>query len=67
MIVHVAEYLAWIISAALGAWMLFDAVKVSREHDEEFLTTSVEGTDELLTSPAAGTAGQSAAPKEEGR
>jgi hypothetical protein len=53
MIVHVAEYLAWIISAALGAWMLFDAVKVSREHSEEFLTTSVEGTDELLGSPVA--------------
>lgn len=53
MIVHVAEYLAWIISAALGAWMFFDAVKVSREHPEEFLTTSVEGTDELLTSSAA--------------
>jgi hypothetical protein len=53
MIVHVAEYLAWIISGLLGAWMLFDAVKVSREHPEEFLTTSVEGTDELLASPAA--------------
>jgi hypothetical protein len=54
MIVHVAEYLAWIISALLGAWMLFDAVKVSREHSEDFLTTSVEGTDELLASPADG-------------
>jgi hypothetical protein len=53
MIVHVAEYLAWIISALLAAWMVFDAAKVSREHPEEFLTTSVEGTDELLTSPAA--------------
>jgi hypothetical protein len=53
MIVHVAEYLAWIISAALAAWMLFDAIKVSREHSEEFLTTSVEGTDELLASPVA--------------
>jgi hypothetical protein len=28
--------------------MLYDAVKVSRQYDEEFLTTSVEGTDELL-------------------
>lgn len=56
MIVQVAEILAWIISAALAAWMVFDAVKVSREHSEEFLTTSVEGTDELLTSPAAGQA-----------
>jgi hypothetical protein len=63
MIVHVAEYLAWIISALLGAWMLFDAVKVSREHDEEFLTTSVEGTDELLTSTAAE---QALRPTEEG-
>jgi hypothetical protein len=54
MIVHVAEYLAWIISALLGGWMVFDAVKVSREHPEEFLTTSVEGTDELLSSSAAG-------------
>jgi hypothetical protein len=63
MIVHVAEYLAWIISALLGAWMLFDAVKVSREHDEEFLTTSVEGTDELLTSTAAE---QATRPTEEG-
>jgi hypothetical protein len=53
MIMHVAEYLAWIISAALGGWMVLDAVKVSREHSEEFLTTSVEGTDELLGSPAA--------------
>jgi hypothetical protein len=53
MIVHVAEYLAWGISALLAAWMLYDAVKVSREHSEEFLTTSVEGTDELLSSPVA--------------
>jgi hypothetical protein len=53
MIVHVLEYAAWAISAALGAWMLYDAVKVSRQYDEEFLTTSVEGTDELLrTEPA---------------
>jgi hypothetical protein len=63
MIVHVAEYLAWIISALLAAWMLFDAVKVSREHSEEFLTTSVEGTDELLTIPVAE---RRLDPKEEG-
>jgi hypothetical protein len=53
MIVQLAEYLAWIISAALAAWMLYDAIKVSREHSEEFLTTSVEGTDELVASPVA--------------
>jgi hypothetical protein len=48
MIVHILEYAAWVISAGLGAWMLYDAVKVSRAYEEEFLTTSVEGTDELL-------------------
>jgi hypothetical protein len=53
MIVQLAEYLAWIISAALAAWMLYDAIKVSRDHSEEFLTTSVEGTDELVASPVA--------------
>jgi hypothetical protein len=53
-IVHILEYAAWVISAALGAWMLFDAVKVSREYDEEFLTTSVEGTDELLRPDVTG-------------
>jgi hypothetical protein len=47
-IVHVLEWSAWIISAGLGGWMVYDAIKVSRAHDEEFLTTSVEGTDELL-------------------
>jgi len=56
-IVHILEYAAWAISIALGAWMLFDAVKVSREYDEEFLTTSVEGTDELLRTETAGAGG----------
>ena len=53
MIVRIAEYLAWIVSALLALWMLQDAIKVSRDHDEEFLTTSVEGTDELLATPGA--------------
>ncbi len=50
---QIAEYLAWIISALLAIWMVWDAIKVAREHDEEFLTTSVEGTDELLAAPGA--------------
>jgi hypothetical protein len=48
MIVHILEWAAWIISAGLAAWMIFDTVKTGREYDEKFLTTSVEGTDELL-------------------
>ena len=57
MIVHVLEWAAWIISAGLGLWMLTDAVRVSRQYDEEFLTTSVEGTDELFEPDAATTGG----------
>jgi putative Mn2+ efflux pump MntP len=53
MIVHILEWAAWVISAGLGAWMLFDALKTGREYDEEFLTTSVEGTDELFDPNAA--------------
>jgi hypothetical protein len=48
MIVHVLEWAAWAISALLAVWMVYDTVKTGREYDEEFLTTSVEGTDELL-------------------
>ena len=48
MIVTILEWAAWVISAVLLVWMLLDAFKVSRTHDEEFLTTSVEGTDELF-------------------
>jgi hypothetical protein len=47
-IVDVLEIAAWVISAGLGGWMLLDAIRVSRDYDEEFLTTSVEGTDELF-------------------
>jgi hypothetical protein len=47
-IVDILEIAAWVISAALAAWMLLDAFRVSRDYDEEFLTTSVEGTDELF-------------------
>jgi hypothetical protein len=47
-IVEILQWAAWVISAGLGAWMLFDAIGVSRRYDEEFLTTSVEGTDELF-------------------
>jgi putative Mn2+ efflux pump MntP len=53
MIVTLHEWAAWAISAVLGAWMLYDMIKTGREYDEEFLTTSVEGTDELFESHTA--------------
>jgi putative Mn2+ efflux pump MntP len=53
MIVHVLEWAAWAISAILGVWMVYDLLKTGRTYDEEFLTTSVEGTDELFESHAS--------------
>jgi hypothetical protein len=42
MIVTLLEYAAWIISAVLVAWMLFDALKVSREYPEDYLISRVD-------------------------
>ena len=39
MIVHILEWAAWVISAALGGWMLFDAIRTGRRYDEEILNT----------------------------
>jgi hypothetical protein len=47
-IVHILEWAAWVTSAVLGVWMLQDMIRTGRQYDEEFLTTSVEGTDELF-------------------
>lgn len=56
MIVPILEWAAWVTSAVLLTWMIFDTIRTGRAHDEEFLTTSVEGTDELLD-PASATGG----------
>ncbi|ART67758.1 hypothetical protein BTO20_03400 [Mycobacterium dioxanotrophicus] len=36
------EYGAWVLAALVAAWMLFDAYKVSRDYDEEFLVHTIE-------------------------
>ena len=36
----VASYAAWIISAAIFLWMLWDAFKVGQRFDEELLQSS---------------------------
>jgi hypothetical protein len=38
---------AWLVSLALLAWMLWDAVRVSQQYSEDILTSSQEGVDEL--------------------
>lgn len=41
------EWAAWIISAIIAIWLIADVIRVSREYDEEFLTSSVESLDEV--------------------
>lgn len=40
------EWAAWIISAVIAIWLIADVIKVSREYDEEFLTSSIESLDD---------------------
>jgi hypothetical protein len=42
-------YLCWGASALLGAWMLFDWLKVDSSYSEEVLTSSREGEIEDLS------------------
>lgn len=43
------EYAAWVLSAALGLYMLIDAIKTNRTYSEDLLTSSREGgIDETL-------------------
>ncbi len=41
------EVAAWVLSAVIAVWMIADLIRVSREYDEEFLTTAVEIDDSL--------------------
>lgn len=43
------SYLAWAISAALVAWMVWDWVRTDSTHSEELLTSSREGEIEAQT------------------
>jgi len=52
------EYSAWIISAILLLWMLIDMMRVNNEYDEELLTSSREGIDELIEVHGVGLEGE---------
>ena len=43
-----ANTAAWAVSAVLILWMVWDAIKVGREHSEDLLQSSREGLDELV-------------------
>ena len=37
--------LAWLLSALIAAWLVFDMIRVSRDHDEEHLLSIPETFD----------------------
>lgn len=41
-IAGVLNLLAWVLSALIAAWLIFDMLRVSRQHDERQLTTVAE-------------------------
>jgi hypothetical protein len=41
-IVDLLEIAAWVISAVLVAWMVYDSIKVSREYPEDYLLSRVD-------------------------
>lgn len=44
----VLSYAAWAASAVILIWMVVDMIKVSKEHDEDYLLSSREGEDILM-------------------
>jgi hypothetical protein len=36
------ELVAWILSAIIAGWLIFDMVRVSRQHDEHLLINAAE-------------------------
>ena len=42
------SYLCWLVSAALGLWMLWDWYKTDTEYSEDVLTSSREGEIEAI-------------------
>jgi len=48
-----AEWGAWIVSAALFLWMVVDMISVNRNYSEDVLLSSREGVDDLFAEKAA--------------
>jgi hypothetical protein len=48
---------AWVIAAAIFAWLAFDFIRVNKQTSEELLLSSREGVDELFAEgkPKGGT------------
>lgn len=42
-IVHIINYVAWVVGIGLLLWLLIDAIRVEKTYDRELLVSSVEG------------------------
>ena len=53
---QILEYLAWALSAVIGAWLLFDLFKTNTTYSEDVLMSSREGEieDQLVIDPTHG-------------
>jgi hypothetical protein len=52
------ELVAWVLSAVIAAWLLFDMVRVGRTHDEHLLINAAEPIDAAEPRTAAPGAGR---------
>jgi hypothetical protein len=52
------ELVAWILSAVIAGWLVFDMARVARTHDEQLLINAPEPIDAPVEQrPAAGSTG----------
>jgi hypothetical protein len=56
---NLLEWAAWLLSALVAGWLLYDAVMTSRRYSEEFLTHTIEdlGDADFATVEDPGTEG----------
>lgn len=47
-IAGIAELAAWLLSAVIAGWLLFDVIRVSRRHDEETLVNPGERMEPVI-------------------
>ncbi|MGD9988103.1 hypothetical protein [Pseudonocardia sp.] len=62
----ILNLLAWVLSAVIAAWLVYDVVRVARTHDEEDLINAAEMFDDLDPQAAVPTPSSPSA-KEDGR
>lgn len=49
---QIAGWVAWVVSAVVFIWLIWDFVRVNTEYEENVLLSSREGVDELFAKEA---------------